>query len=78
LIVALLGNQDFLEATFARFMLIDGVGVIAVYSHRVYGKDAAETLRLLLETNGPPREKTLMEWDKVPSLSALRQLPQSK
>ncbi len=78
LIVAVLGNQDFLEATFARLMLIDGVGVIAVYSHRVYGKEAAETLGRWLETNGPSREKTLMAWDRVPSLAALSQLPQSK
>ncbi len=78
LIVAVLGNQDFLEATFARLMLIDGVGVIAVYSHRVYGKEAAETLGRWLEANGPSREKTLMAWDRVPSLAALSQLPQSK
>ena len=41
LIVALLGNATLLEAAFARIMLIDGVGVVAVYSHRDYGKDAA-------------------------------------
>jgi len=31
-----------------------------------------------LQTNGPGIEKTLMTWDKIPSPSALQQLPQSK
>jgi hypothetical protein len=41
LIVAVLGNATLLEAVFARILLIDGVGVVAVYSHRIYGGDAA-------------------------------------
>jgi hypothetical protein len=77
LIVALLGNPNFLEATFARIVLVDGVGVIAIYSHRVYGKEAAETIGQWLETKGPAVERTLMAWDKMPSLAALKKLPQN-
>ena len=78
LIVALLGNASLLEAAFARIMLSDGVGVVAVYSHRVYGKDAAAPMGEWLQTNGPSIEKTLMSWDKIPSPAALKQLPQSR
>jgi hypothetical protein len=78
LIVALLGNATLLEAAFARIMLIDGVGLVAVYSHRVYGKDAAGPIGDWLQTNGPAIEKALMTWDKIPSPVALRQLPQSE
>ena len=78
LIVALLGNPTFLEAAFARVALIDGVGVVVVYSHRVYGKEAAETIGEWLKTNGPSLEHALMAWEKVPTLAALQQLPQSK
>jgi hypothetical protein len=78
LIVALLGNPAFLEAAFARCVLIDGVGVVVVYSHRVYGKEAGEAMREWLKSNGPSLEKTLMTWDKMPSVAALKRLPQSK
>jgi acetyl/propionyl-CoA carboxylase alpha subunit len=78
LIVAILGNGAFLEAAFARVMLIDGTGVVAVYSHRVYGKDVADTLGEWLKTSGLSMEKALMTWSQIPSLGALRQLPQSQ
>jgi hypothetical protein len=78
LIVAILGTSAFLEAAFARVVLIDGVGVVAVYSHRAHGKDAAGAIGEWVKTNGPPVEKTLMTWDRIPSLVVLRQLPQSQ
>ena len=78
LIVALLGDATLLEAAFARILLIDDVGVVVVYSHRVYGKDAAAPIGEWLQTNGPGIERTLMTWDKIPSPAALKQLPQSK
>jgi hypothetical protein len=77
LIVALLGNATLLEAVFARVVLIDGVGVVAVYSHRVYGSEAAGPIGEWLRTNGPTIEKTLTAWDKIPSPAALKLLPQS-
>lgn len=42
------------------------------------GKDAGAPTGRWLETNGPTLEKTLMSWDNMPSLAALKQLPQSK
>ena len=78
LIVALLGNASLLEAAFARVVLLDGVGVVAVYSHRVYGNDAAQPIGDWLQANGPAIEQTLMTWDRVPSPATLKQLPQSK
>jgi hypothetical protein len=78
LIVAVLGDSGFLEAAFARFVLVDGVGFVAVYSHRIYGKEAGPPMSVWLESNGPSTEKTLMAWDRMPSLAALKQLPQGK
>ena len=77
LIVALLGNATLMEAAFARVVLIDGVGVVAVYSHRVYGQEAAGPIGEWLQANGPAIEKTLLTWDKIPSPAALKKLPQS-
>jgi hypothetical protein len=77
LIVALLGNAALLEVAFARVLLIDDVGVVAVYSHRVYGKEAAQPMGDWIQSNGPAIEKTLMTWDKIPAPAALRRLPQS-
>ena len=76
LIVAILGNATLLEAVFARILLIDGVGMVAVYSHRVYGGDAAGPIGEWMQTNGPTIEKNLMTWDKIPSPAALKRLPQ--
>jgi hypothetical protein len=78
LIVAVLGNQGLLESAFARIVLVDGVGVVAVYSHRVYGNAAADTTGEWLNANGQSLETTLMSWDKIPSPAALKQLRQSK
>jgi hypothetical protein len=78
LIVAALGDPGFLEAAFARLVLIDGVGFIAVYSHRIYGREVGDVMSKWLATNGPSVEKTLMTWDRIPSLTTLKRLPQSR
>jgi hypothetical protein len=77
LIVAILGDATLLEAVFARIVLIDGVGMVAVYSHRVYGREAAGPIGEWMQTNGPTIEKNLMTWDKIPAPAALKRLPQS-
>ncbi len=77
-IAAILGNPGLLEAVFARVVLIDGVAAVAVYSHRIYGKEAAASMGEWLKANGPSIEKTLMAWDTIPPLAALRSLPQSQ
>lgn len=76
LIVAVLGNPAFLEAAFARLVLVDQVGMVVVYSHRVYGAKAGPAMSDWLKGNGVQVEKTLMAWDKLPTLAALKALPQ--
>jgi len=78
LIVAILGNPGFLEAAFARIVLVDGVGEAVVYSHRIYGKDAGRLMGEWLQANGASIEKSLMAWDGIPTPGSLRSLPQSK
>jgi len=78
LIVAALGDPNFLEAAFARCVLVNGVGFVAVYSHRVYGQAAGPAMSEWLKVNGAPVEKALMEWDKMPSAASLKRLPQNK
>ena len=78
LIVAALGDPNFLEAAFARCVLANGVGFVTVYSPRVYGQAAGPAMSEWLKTNGAPVEKALMEWDKLPSAASLKRLPQSK
>lgn len=78
LISAVLGSPTFLEAVFARFVLVDGVGTVVVYSHRVYGKPVGPAMSEWLQANGPQVESALMAWDKIPTSVALKTLPQSK
>jgi hypothetical protein len=78
LIVALLGAPGFVEAAFARVVLVDGVGTVAVYSHRVYGRHAGGSMGEWLKAKGPGIERTLMSWDRMPSAAALKSLPQSR
>jgi hypothetical protein len=76
LAVALLRTPTFLEAVFARFVLVDGVGYVMVYSHRIYNKDAAK-IGEWIQANGPSLETTLMGWKSMPTLAALKTLPQN-
>ena len=78
LISAVLGSPTFLEAVFARFVLVDGVGTVVVYSHRVYGKSVGPAMSKWLQANGQQIENALMAWDKIPTAAALKTLPQSK
>ena len=78
IIVAVLGKPAFLEAAFARFMLAEGKGVVVVYSHRVYGQNAGPAMSEWLQANGPTTENALTSWSGLPSVAALKALPQSK
>jgi threonine dehydrogenase-like Zn-dependent dehydrogenase len=78
LIVAVLGDPNFLEAAFARCALVNGVGLVTVYSHRVYGQAAGPATSEWLKINGSQVEKTLMDWEQLPSAASLKRLPQSK
>lgn len=69
-IMVLFPRPDFIEAVFARFKLIDGVGTAAIYSHRIYGQKIGDQMSRWLEKNGPELEKALMNWDKIPAADA--------
>jgi hypothetical protein len=70
LIVVVFATPDFLEVAFTRFLLRDGTGMSVVYSHRIYGKQAAEEMKAWCQKNGPTMEKNLMKWDAIPKLPA--------
>jgi hypothetical protein len=77
LAVAVLGTPKFLEAVFARFVLVDGTGIAVIYSHRIYGTAAGPQMSTWLHDTGPVIEKSLMAWDKIPKIADLEKLPQS-
>ena len=77
-VAALLGNSEFIEAAFARIVLIDGTGFVLVQSRRGYGSDAAQRIGEWIQKNGSSVEEALLAWKGVPSLPSLKQLPESK
>lgn len=78
LVVAVLGAPGLLEATFARFILVDGVGTVVSYSHRVYGDEVGPAMNDWLKANGAQVESALMEGKSVPGPATLGKLPQSR
>jgi hypothetical protein len=74
----MLGQPTFLEAAFARVLLVEGRGVVVVYSKRFYGAAVGNEMSAWLGKNGEPMEKALMAWTGMPPLAALAALPQAK
>jgi len=66
LIVVLFPQAEVIEAVFARFKMVGGVGASAIYSHREYGKKIGEQMSAWLTKNGTAVEKALMNWEKIP------------
>ena len=62
-IAVLFTRPDFSEAAFARFKLVDGKGHSFVYSHRFYGKKAAEEMAEWLKASGEKTENALLDWE---------------
>ncbi len=77
-IAVVFGRPNFIEAAFARFKLVNGVGCSIVYSHRVYGEKVGDPMSAWLNDNGPKMEKMLMDWNNVPSPASLRDLPRTE
>jgi hypothetical protein len=73
-IAVVFGRPNFIEAAFARFKLVDGVGCSIVYSHRIYGEKVGDQMSKWLNDNGPKMEKMLMDWNNIPSPASLREL----
>lgn len=77
LVVAVLGASHVLEAAFARFVMVDGVGVTAVYSHRIYGANAGPEMTNWIRSSASQVDSALMAWEKLQKPGALKRLPQS-
>ena len=77
LIVAVLGTPELLKATVARCLLSGGSGLVAVVSHRVYGKAVGPAMSQWLAANGPQVEQALMGWAQMPAVASLARLPTS-
>jgi len=77
LIVAVLSTPHLLEATFARCLLNDGAGLVAVVSHRAYGPAAGPEMNRWLADQGQATEQALMAWASMPSPAQLKSLPQA-
>jgi len=74
-IAVVFGRPNFIEVAFACFKLVDGVGCSIVYSHRIYGDRVGDQMSGWLNDNGAKMERTLMEWNNIPSPASLRELP---
>jgi len=71
-------GKGFTQAAFARLALVEGKGMVIVYSHRSYGEHSEETSTGWMDRNGETIEGKLMSWTGMPKLAQLRALPQSK
>jgi len=74
----LLGGPNPIEIAFARILLVDGRGVVIVYSRRFSGATVDNDVRTWLAANGESTEKALRSWTGLPSLAAIAALPQAK
>lgn len=77
LIVAVLGQPQLLEASFARCLMHQGRGLVAVVSHRVYGNAAGPAMSDWLRSQGLDTERALMDWQALPAVAQLQALPRS-
>ena len=75
LAVVVFGRPSFLEATFARLKIHEGVGVVVGYSHRIYGKKVGDEMSKWLAKNGPTVEKKIMALKDIPTLERLDNIP---
>jgi hypothetical protein len=77
MIVAVLSAAGVSELVFTRFVLTHEAGAAIVYSHRVYGMKPEPAASAWFKANDIETERALMMWDGMPSVPALRALPQS-
>jgi hypothetical protein len=77
MIVAVLSGTGLREMVFARFVLAPEAGEVIVYSHRVYGEQPDAAASEWFKANDIPLERAMMAWSELPSVGALRTLPQA-
>jgi hypothetical protein len=77
-IAAILHATNVTEAVFARVVMVEGRGMIVVYSHRAYGQHSETSVGPWMDRNGAATERALMAWTGIPKVAQLRALPQAK
>ena len=77
MVVAILQDTGVREMVFARFRLTPEGGQAVVYSHRVYGMQPDAAASAWFREHDLPLEKSMMTWTGIPTVAALRALPQS-
>jgi len=77
MVVAVLDDKGLREMVFARFRLLPEGGEALIYSHRVYGMKPDDAASAWFRENDLALEKSMMTWTDIPSVAALRALPQS-
>jgi hypothetical protein len=75
---ARLDGSGYTQASFARAALVEGRGMLIVYSHRSYSAHSVESSTGWMDRNGEATERALMSWTGMPKLAQLRALPESK
>jgi len=77
MIVAVLADKGLREMVFARFRMTPEGGEAIVYSHRIHALKPDEEASAWLKANDLAIEKAMMTWSDIPSVPALRTLPQA-
>lgn len=71
---AVLQGEKVFEVAFARFLLVEGRGVVVVRSRRFYGDSAQAEMSTWFKANAVKIEQVLLSWDGLPSPETLNRL----
>lgn len=79
-IAAVLQAPNVWEVAFARVLMFEGRGVVAVYSKRFYGEQdtAKDAMSAWFKANAVKIENVLVSWQGIPSRAVLNKLPASR
>ena len=77
LVVVVFSTDGLVEASFARFVLVDGTGYVVNVGRRSYGAEALDETQAWLRANGEATEAALMGWKTLPAANTLQALPAS-
>ena len=79
-IAAVLQAPNVWEVAFARVLMFEGRGIVAVYSKRFYGEgdEPKDAMMEWFKANAVKIEKVLVSWQGIPSRDVLNKLPVSR
>jgi hypothetical protein len=77
---AILQAPNVREVAFARVLMFEGRGVVAVYSKRFYGEGDVpdDAMKEWFKANAVKIERVLVSWQGIPSRAVLSALPESR